>query len=668
MHKESLPLQRIRRLVRSEWFWLLAITALAGVLRLYALDRLPSGLYRDEAYNGLDALAVLRGARPIFFEANNGREPFFIYLVALSVSVLGRSPWAIRVVAAILGTLTVPAAYAMTRELLGRREALLTALVTALTFWHLNLSRLGLRAVSLPLFIALCLWWFARALHRGKWYDYAISGLCLGLSLYTYIAARFLPVVILMLSAVWIARRQSINHRGLALLLSMALLVAAPLLIYFAQHGTEFLARSAQVSVLNPTINHGDLLGTLSRHLLKTLGMFNWRGDFIPRHNLPLRPVFDPVMGTFFLLGVAFSASRSGRKPEYALLLLYTLIMLGPTVLAEDAPHFLRSVGILPIVFVFPAVGWLATWDMLKFRAPKALVGLVLALLMAWSGYATIRDYFGRHVVSETTYYHFESGVTELSASINAYLDTGWYPETELHGTQPQVTSQRHVYLDKRLWNDWPSLRYLVPESSHLTLLGPNVPTPGNENQVRIVLWPFEERSQYLTLLPHTSIISVQEGPRQEGDLETEAKLLCLTYEAQPMDDIPSNLQVRQEKGITLLGYALQATDQGTRLRLFWHAEASQDTDYSVFVHLQGNGQVIQSDSYPAQGYYPTHLWRAGDIIVDDHVLQAQLSTDAAYTLDLGMYQLQSMQRLRVIGGGQPDVQLNPDSVTINVP
>jgi len=80
---------------------LLAILALATFFRFWRLDNLPPGLYHDEAYNGLDALALNRGELfpqfyegwelyaaeahdgqplqetrfPIFFEGNYGREP-----------------------------------------------------------------------------------------------------------------------------------------------------------------------------------------------------------------------------------------------------------------------------------------------------------------------------------------------------------------------------------------------------------------------------------------------------------------------------------------------------------------------------------------------------------------------------------------------------------------
>jgi len=83
----------------NEWLLLVLITVFAAVLRLYALDRLPPGLYHDEAYNGLDALGVVDGQYRIFFEANNGREPLFIYLSAIAIFFLGRSPLAIRLAA-----------------------------------------------------------------------------------------------------------------------------------------------------------------------------------------------------------------------------------------------------------------------------------------------------------------------------------------------------------------------------------------------------------------------------------------------------------------------------------------------------------------------------------------------------------------------------------------
>ena len=69
---------------------LLVILLVGAALRVAGLNQLPPGLYHDEAFSGLDAISILRGAGlPIFFEGNGGREPFFIYLHALSIFLFG---------------------------------------------------------------------------------------------------------------------------------------------------------------------------------------------------------------------------------------------------------------------------------------------------------------------------------------------------------------------------------------------------------------------------------------------------------------------------------------------------------------------------------------------------------------------------------------------------
>ncbi len=660
-------LTRIRRLVLSEWFPVLLITLLAAMLRLYGLNRWPPGLYHDEAFNGLDALRVITGQRPVFFEANNGREPLFIYLTAASISLLGRSPLTIRLVAALLGTFTVPAAYAMAREWLGRRGAVLAALLTAITFWHVNLSRIGFRAVGLPLFSALTLCFLARALRRGRLSDFAFSGLFMGLSLYTYLAARFLPLVLIIWVLFSVLRRRSVNWTGYAVLFTVALVIASPLLIYAVQHWDAFLSRSYQVSVLNPAINQGDPAGALLRHVISTLGMFNLRGDFIPRHNLPLRPVFDPVMGIAFLLGLVVSARSAGRQPERGLPLIFVLLMLLPTIMAEDAPHFLRSVGILPVLFVFPALGLQWVWDTLATRATKYVALLALALLFCYSLHATISDY-GQHVQSEAAYYNFESGTAELASEINAFLGSGWHEGSGLQVPAAMPMSSRRIYLDDRLWRDWASLRYLVPETQSLILLSkvgdaPLAPTP---DQARLIVWPYDDYSSHLSALPPDSLISVREGPLERGDLEEQARLLCVIYEARPSAPAPTNLQVQLEQGIGLLGYRWQSSAGGLELYLYWQAARPVETDYTVFVQWRrGSEMIAQSDSYPARGYYATRLWRPGDIVEDPHPLETTTVPMPGEAVSVGMYSLQTMTRLQVL---DPSGAPIADQVTIELP
>ena len=643
--------------LRDRWgeaLLVVAITLVAAALRFYALDRWPPGLYHDEAHNGLDALRVLAGERPVFFEANNGREPLYIYIVAAAVAALGRSPGAIRVVSAILGTLTIPATYLMARELLGRRVAVWAAALAATTFWTLNLSRIGFRAVSLPLVSALAIWSLTRALRRGVWWDWLAAGLFVGLSLYTYLAARFaLLIWALVAGYALFVRRPRAAWPKVALFAAAALAVAAPLLAYAGGHPDAFLRRAGQLSVWSPEISGGDPWGTLARHALKTAGMFFVRGDFIPRHNLPYRPVFDPLMGAFFLVGAAWCALR--RRPAHWFALGWVGIMALPTVLAEDAPHFLRAVGVLPVLFLLPALGLERGYAFLRQRRAGGLAAVALGLLLAISAAWTVRDY-GRHVRSEAAYYNLEAGATEAAAEINRFLGRGW-EGSGLRAAAGEARLGARVYVERRLWDGWTALPFLAPQDGVALWSAAEMPQPdAAASDVLLLAWPYGDYRQALSLLPSNALIRVAEGSRERGDLEQESRLLYVAFQAEARPDVDT--WARFEQSIALVRYEcdLVAPD-ALRLRLYWQALEAAGEPLTVFVHVRrGEAMLGQEDAPAARGYYPTEAWRAGDVVVDERRIQLGVPYDPAQdVIWVGLYRYPSLERLLATDDlGQP--------------
>jgi len=608
----------------------------------------------------------LRRERPVFFEANNGREPLFIYLVAVSVAVLGRSPGAIRIVAALLGTLTIPATYLMAKAMFNRRIGLLAAAVTGLTLWHVNLSRIGFRAVAMPLLVALALWQLWLGLKGGDKRHFLAGGLLYGLTFYTYLAARFTIVALaafilyLILVGSW---RLEVRgwRRGVLTFALAALVVLAPLMVYVAAHVDAFLGRVGQVSIFNPAINGGDFWGTLLRHVGKALLMFTNRGDFIPRHNVPLRPVFDPVLSVFFLLGLVLCFIRFRQRPEHALLLIWLTVMILPTILAEDAPHFLRSMGVLPVAFVVPAIGLDYLWRFLEnritFKAQTVAVGAV-ALVLTFGLGDTAVDYFGRHAASQDLSYNFETAAVHLATQANRFLGTGW-DGTKLWARGTPSPPNRHLYIADRLWQDLASVRFLVPSSPNLTILAESAKLPQVfSDEVMLILWPYEDYSQYLSLLPVGSTITAQEGYLERGDLEEVARLLYITYTATPSTISSGEPEERFEEGLTLVGHRLATVSpQELRLSLLWRAEAEIEANYTVFVQLTRDDAILdQDDSPPAGGYYPTSLWRVGDIVSDEHTLALPEPYDPGrHKLIVGFYQLETLRRLQVLDkAGKP--------------
>jgi 4-amino-4-deoxy-L-arabinose transferase-like glycosyltransferase len=638
------------------WASLLLIMAVGATLRFYQLGNIPDGLYQDEAYNGLDAVQVLAGWHPLYFPANNGREPFYIYLVTAGVAALGRTPLAVRLPAAILGTLLIPATYVLGRGLYDRRVGLWAAAVVAITFWPVALSRIGLRAGGLPVFAALSLgaaaWgWRLAPGHPRRVPLIALGGALYGFTFYTYLASRFTPLALFALLILWyIAHRSTFPHlRLLAAFGLPAVVVALPLAAAAIWQPEIALGRAGQVSILNPGINHGDLWGTLFHNLWAALGMFVWRGDSIARHNLPGRPVFDPLLGLLFLAGVLLLAYRAWRgRLSAALVLIWTAFLLLPTVLAEDTPHFLRAVGVLPVIFLFPAVALTEGRDWLAARVkapwPNVALAAVLAVSLAW----TARDYFWVYAARPDTAYLFQSAATELAQTSGDYLRGG---------------SGRHLLLDRRFWDSFASVRFLLPEQPGLALFAEGetlAPTPA---PMRLVAWPYEALPPALAALPAGSLITPESGPLYRGDLEPAAYALYARYDAElcPPAICGGPPLAEFAGGYQLLSVMAQPQDRG--LELVWRATSPNGGALQVFAQALDAGGAIaaQADGPLGTELFPNTWWRPGETVRETREFRwAGPDRPADLVIRVGLYDPVTNARLARVNSDLDYVEITP--------
>jgi len=641
--RTSLEKERLSN--RTYYLALLAIVAVALALRLFRFGQLPPGLYHDEAYNGLDALRVLQGWHPLWFPANNGREPLFMYLMAVSIGLLGRTAAAVRAPALVLGLLTVPATAFMATGLFNRRIGLLAAAVTAITFWAVHLSRMGFRAVALPLFTALALGSLWRGLRSGRRRDYALGGLCYGLSFYTYLAARATPAALLVLAGLMLlpaARLPKPEWRKLALFALVAAITVAPLAGYMAIHPEAWSGRADQVLVLNPAVSHGNPLGALARNTLHGLELFVVRGDHSPRHNLPNRPIFDPLLGAAFLLGVVIAFRRRG---EGWFVLVWVATLLAPDILAEDGYHFLRSVGIQPLVFVLPALGLDAAWQWLAARG-RALLGAAIAGLILLGGLtSTTYDYFWRYAHNQQVYYQFEGGVREMADRINQFL-----------ATAPAGTVRR-VSIPQGYWDIHASLAYLIPAGPQVYLAAEGAPAwPAGATEAMVFFWPGVPADQILAALPPHSDLTVSDDLLEQRDLEPAVHPVATIVQVRPNQAAGQPLAAFAG-GINLdAAQVEEVSPQHWQVHLSWEAKQPVSVDYTVFVHVERGSTVLgQHDGTPAGGFLPTTLWRPGDRIEDVHELTLSAPYDPQTDrLVVGLYDLRTMARLPVAATSLP--------------
>jgi hypothetical protein len=140
----------------------------------------------------------------------------------------------------------------------------------------------------------------------------------------------------------------------LASLLAFAVVIA-PLASYVVRKPDYFFARTGET--WDPT-TQGRETFSVRDNFQRVLFMLHFRGDPQPRHNIPGRPLLDPITGVCFLIGVFVLLKTIGRDPPLnAGILLFWLFPLMPSVFSDAAPHAMRALGAAPAVCLIAAVG-----------------------------------------------------------------------------------------------------------------------------------------------------------------------------------------------------------------------------------------------------------------------------------------------------------------------
>lgn len=674
------------------------LTALAFVMRFYRLDNLPPGLFYDEAFNGLDGWKLSHisiSQWPVFLTGNQGREGLYVWLMALLHRANGLSVWTIRAMPALSGALLTPALVWLAWEVapwLGvkhrRSFALWSGSVVLCLFWSQVFSRYGIR-LSLFVLIETLLWaalwraWSSNAevqrrrdaeekqhlppphpvtpppLHPFIWW--ALTGLFAGLSFYTYLPARLLPLVLLplVIAAFWQERARLLDHLpGLAVGLVVALIVAAPIGIYFVQNPVSFTTRVDQVTIIGREGRDG--AQGLGANIAAVAGMFAGTGDANPRSNVPGRAALDWLLAPFFFLGLLLALGRFWRL-AHLWLLAGLGVMLLPTLLSEFAPNFQRAIGAIPFVVLLVALGLdglvrLATRLWSRGRLVYLAAGW---LLVAASFGLTWRAYFVEWANLPDLFPAWDVGFTRVAEQLAAADD----------GVRTYMTPRGREH---------PTLGYLLEEH-------PGTPLPqGFDGRICVRVATdlparyfildkedFRTESLLTAIYPQATVTtSVVEtaGTVWARRLEQPAGGAVVFPEMQPQ-------AVPLSDGIDLLGHQLfppagMAAGGIFYTRLYWQVSAPPTADYTAFAHLLRRNDagdlelVAGADRPPGDGSCPTTEWLAGEVVIDElqFVLPSDIHDTAnrAYYLEMGFYLPTDGRRLDIPDNAEDRILIGP--------
>lgn len=649
---------RVRR-----WLALIIILWLTLFLRVWQLDTLPPGLHYDEAFNGTMARDVLRGInRPIFFVDNFGEEPLHLYVEALLFSFLGESPWAIRLTSAIFGFLLIVAVYAAARAFFPRSDllAIVAAFIAATLYWAINFSRIGIETNSMPALLTLSAAAIAHAYRKMTWRWVIGAGFLIGATIYTYLASRvWLPTVFLWFLYLLLFHRAAVRENWSRWLVmgAVTIITLAPLGYFFLTNPVAFSGRSG--TVFTPEI--------FLVSILRTAGMFFISGDLDPRDNLPGRPALDLILAIFFIIGLVFAVTRA-RKPLYAFLLIWFVLMCLPSALTEFAPNFRRAIGAMPAMILIIALGVEWVWrfianrisqpsienQKMKIENSKAPVrqtpasvpnsslilralALVLLFALLLSAFWSSRAYFVDWANSSGLFYSFDAGLLQTARALAAR------PPDEPIYLSPDYNEHYTVIwaLDGRPVSSFDGRRvFVLPNSSRAATYG----IITREDPQTVSELQRQDRSE--TLL-------------QISDLENEPYSQLLLVDPIEMSPIRGPIGDYHVADLADFGFSLgedSRLEPGGRimLDLAWRATHPTTKRYTTFVQIIGptnpttNTPVwAQQDRQPGNGTYATDEWHAGERIVEHFDLKIPPeSLPGEYRIQAGMYLLETGERV----------------------
>ncbi len=427
----------------------LIILGIGAFLRLEALNLYPTGISNDEAVMVVDAWhTAISGVVPLY-EQLGDPEPMYRVLMGLRARFFGNDVVGARTATAIIGVLTLAAAYwaalqafadlSPTARHVGAATA---AAALAIALGHITLSRALYRGIVQPPMMLLAFGFVMRGLANWRWRDFALSGFFLGLTLYTYTSAYVVPGAFVALALSLLVFRFGQWKRWLprlALTAAVSALVILPLLMRFVTNPQSVIGRANAVATSQFDVNRA-ITGMIDQLFVA--------GDENPQYNVANAPVIPHELYWVFLLGMLALLIRL-RHPATAWLAAMFVLACVPVIASDEITHGLRIIGLFAVFPLICGAGAaVAAQFAARFVPAAAIAGLagIAVIIFSLASASSAREVYQDYWINADRYRLWKIFGQELNHNewffrVDARLLSQWLKEQQ----QPLLVPTRYV-------------------------------------------------------------------------------------------------------------------------------------------------------------------------------------------------------------------------------
>jgi 4-amino-4-deoxy-L-arabinose transferase-like glycosyltransferase len=375
------------------------------------------------------------------------------------------------------------------------------------------------------------------------------------------------------------------------------------------------------------------------------------------------------------LLAIAWCGVNLVRRRASArdLATLFLALILAVTTVemiffvAPDRRDDKYLVMLLPVLFLLAADGATRLIKSQTSNLKSQILGLaicVLLLIYSWPFTSALLARPGADYDTAFGYVrdHWKPGdaiLTGTPAAAAIYLGRNDYYAVEGSGGYAYRIMQR----DGQQVDRWLGSPWLETDEQLRAAFGA---TP----RVWLVLERWGLIKEYYSPLTMQRILAMTDFVREDNGIVV---LRSRTAAALIPENPSASLSANFDNQLALQGYDLTSQESGQKSRqlslvLYWQALSSIPYDYTVFVHLRdaAGRNVAQADHQPLAPVYPPTLWPVGQTIRERSVLTLPEGLAAGtYNLWVGLYRLDTMERLPVAGGNSSDNAVSLGEVAV---
>lgn len=362
---------KIKNLLKNPYILATIVLFLIGFfLRMYKIDSFITFL----GDQGRDAIVMKRiitlehfpGIGASSSVGNVFLGPFYYYFAAPWLLLTNFSPLGPAIGVAVFGSLMIPAAYFVAKDLFDEKVGVIMAIFTAFSVVFVDLSRFSWNPNLLPFSSLLTFYFFVKGIQKNDWRMYGLSGVFIGISMqFHYVSLAFgLPILLVFIWDFYTKRKKLLEPiKNLAAMVAGAAIVLAPLIIFDLRN--NFINTRAFMQIFTTAESVSSVRGL--GEILYTFTQFS---------GYALQFELADLVGMLFLGLILFSLWFSRKKKEpISLVIMFFVLMLVITsyFTQKKIIHYFGS--LYPLYYLILAYALGTFWN------KKALKGVVILFL-----------------------------------------------------------------------------------------------------------------------------------------------------------------------------------------------------------------------------------------------------------------------------------------------